>query len=155
LNDPVPSPRAGVALLLVTLSLAACGPGNELNGSIGALATLEFNEVLFRKQSDFVIIQYQKRSVDNAEIVCKVAVATEPMPPKKTFEGDSFRQQVTLSRTTLDQRSFPDISKGTLRFDRLDFRHDGAVAGRLDAVFTDGNTLGALFDGRLVEILLQ
>lgn len=153
LNDSVRAPLLAGSLLLVLCG--ACGSPNALDGSIGTVVSLDFNEVLLRKQEGSLVVQFQSRSGERAEILCKVVALVDPLPPKSTLSGDLFRERVTLTRAMLDGSTFPEINRGTLELKRLAFKHGGSVDGRLDVVFLDGNTLNATFSGTLTEVILQ
>ncbi len=139
-------------LVFSSLFLAACG-GMTLDGSVNAQAPLEFNDVVLRKQSQVFLLQYHQRTGEAAQIVLKLAVDIEGLPPSKALKDEAFLEHVSVSRVMHDGTRFPSIRHGTLVFERLKFEHRGPANGYFAILFSDSTTVNGTFAGTLTEVL--
>ena len=146
---------ARLALFGVALGLAACGEDPGLEGSIGKTVPLDFNQTSFKKQGDFLLVEYLRRTAAATEIMCKLAADISAINDDRIFAGQRFLDHVTLTRATLDETRFPPIRRGTLRLGELAFEHGGDVSGSFHVEFIDDETLDGSFSGTLVEITVK
>lgn len=138
--------------MVAAFGFAACG-GMSLDGSVNEQAPLEFNDVMMRKQSQTFLLQYQHRTGEAAQIVLKLAVDIEAMPPSKELRGDDFLEHVSVSRVTHDGTRFPPIRHGSFVFERLKFEHRGPANGYFAILFSDSTTVNGTFGGTLTEVV--
>jgi hypothetical protein len=137
------------------LACGACAPQNRLTGSVSEEQDLTFNEVLLRRQGDFLIVQYDTRTNHATEIVCKLAIDLARLPQGNLVKGDEFLASVALSRAVLDGSRFPEILSGSLEIVDREFRHGRELTGEFSFVFHDKRTLNGVFSGPLVEVLFE
>lgn len=143
--------RTLLAIVVGALLLTGCGPPNALDGSVDA--TLEFNDVLLRKQDGYLVVQYELRSGEATQIVFKLAVAMlDELPPNREFRDELFAKYVSISRTMLDNSHLPTLVHGTLTLDQVRFQHGGSAQGHFRLLFKDQRTLTGSFGGPLTEV---
>ena len=140
---------------VVATALSGCGPGNALEGSVADQVSLEFNDVLLRKQDGHLVVQYELRSGAATQIVLKLAVLMEDLPASRELKGDDFLERVTVSRTMLDGSRLPPLLHGSLSLGRFRFEHAGAPHGSFRLLFKDQRTLSGDFGGTLVEVVTE
>lgn len=152
---------AGVAILI----LAACGPGNTVEGSIGEVFDLDFDYSRIRKQDQVLVVEYIKNIAGGENKVLKIVLeghrlvaqpgGLTPLTDNLVVEDEMFQQAVTLSRVTPTGSDFPPVAEGVLAFAKLNFVGGGEVSGQLAVAFENGRTLSATFSGKIEEIDLQ
>lgn len=140
---------AASSLLLV----GGCGPPNVLDGSVEA--SLDFNEVLLRKQDGYLVVQYERHSGEATQIVLKLAVLMSEAPPSREFRDTLFTQYVSVSRTMLDNSELPRLVHGALQLGPVRFEHAGQAQGEFQLLFKDERTLNGSFSGPLTEVLTE
>ena len=137
------------------LPLAACGY-NALEGSIDDSHALDFNRTRIAKQANELLVEYLRDTRDGVEKVCKLVVDLEtldlPTDQPYDLEGEAFMARVGLQRTTIEDNGFPEIDRGELHFDSIDFRHNGTARGTFHVFFVTVRDLEGWFDGTIEEI---
>ncbi len=146
--------RLAIACTLL-FALASCGgPGNSLEGSIGASFSLDFDRTRIRRQDLALIIEYLKDYSGGTTKVAKVVLDTENLPMRggAVVKGDVFVDRVQVSRVATSGGDFPPLKSGSIRFEDWEFSDGGRVSGEFDVLFTNGRTLHGNFENT-VEVV--
>jgi hypothetical protein len=138
---------------LATLS-TACGPANELGGSIGESFALDFDKVRIRKQDTALLIEYLKFVGAATSKVCKVVIETDGLGLKadKEIKGEKFLTHVFIQREAQTGYEFPDLAKGSIQFGDYGFKDGATVNGEFYAKFVNGRGIEGRFDGKVQEV---
>lgn len=152
--------KQGLAVAVLCNLLVACGPGNNLNGSIGEEYDITFDRVEIIKQGDDLLVEYVKESATTSGVDknCKLIIpkALELGVRDDTrLEGDNFLDSVTIERVSRDRAKFPPVTSGSVDIKKFDFSNNGEVSGEFEAVFESGRTLSGEFNGVVDEVSLD
>ncbi len=144
------------ALIVGTVCCAvACGDPNNISGSIDEAYPMVFDQVKIRKQDNSLRIEYIRDvSGTSSKVLAIVVDDVERAELKRDAElsGDSFREYVTLYRVASTGGRLPPVEDGSLGTKRFKFQAGGRVKGRMEALFENGRTLEANFDGAVEEV---
>lgn len=143
-------------LCVLALGMLAACQYNALEGSIDSELGLDFTSLQLRKQDHFLLIEYLRESKQGTEKVCKVVIETNhlDLPASGTFDlsEDLFLDHVELQRSTFSGDTYPDIDRGTIHFEPIEFKHGGTAHGSFEIFFVNTRRLQGWFDGTIKEI---
>jgi len=149
-------PSALLALTaLLGLALAGCPePPNELDGSIGEVYDLSFDEVRIRKflSTGELQIEYMRAPEEGSskDIVAQVTVTT----PEGGFPVDTdikFAQVEGKVHRVAPGDDFPPIEQGTISFTAGANEIGDNTSGEFSVLFENKRTLRGRFDAELQE----
>ena len=150
--------RLLTATLVVTpmlLGMQACGPGpNSLDGSIGEVVDLTFDQVQMRQFTSGTIQLDYLRSIEDTEdfdIVCKVVFDIPEGGINVDTPIDIPANNGRIERVVVAQYAFPEIYTANITF-TSGGDAPGPVVGEFGATFEGGRTLEGTFDTDLEEI---
>lgn len=147
---------AGLALLALALGASTACQYNALEGSIDSDLSIDFSSVKLLKQDHYLLIEYLRESKQGTEKVLKVVVETNhlALPDSGSFDLQEqlFLDHVELQRSTFVGDTFPDLDRGSLHFEPIEFRHAGYAHGNFDFFFVNTRRLKGWFDGTIEEI---
>jgi len=147
---------AGRWLLALSFGVLTACQYNALEGSIDSDLSIDFTALKLIKQDHYLLIEYLRESKQGTEKVCKAVIETNhlDLPDSGSFDLDVqlFRDHVVLQRSTFVGDTFPDIDRGTMHFEPIEFRHAGYAHGSFDIFFVNTRRLKGWFDGIVEEI---
>ena len=143
-----------VLLGMLIVGAAACGPGNELSGSIETEFDLSFDEVQIRIQNDDLIIEYLRERKDEGakeivtDKVAKIVIDTEGLGlgPDSVIEKDTFMERFSLERIAEPEGDFPKFKSGMLSTTDYEFKNKGSISGCFEAIFVPGTNIRGQFN---------
>ncbi len=137
-----------VRLLPLCMLLAGgCGDANVLDGSIGAILSLDFSDVRVLVQPDSMRIEYVRTRDAYVFKVCTVAVDRTSLVGGFNFIADEdFRRYVSIGRVVDDEEAFPKVRSGFIEIEDLDLSFEREIRGEFAVEFVDGRTLKGQFE---------
>lgn len=144
------------ALVLAATMLTSCPePPNYLDGSIGEVFDLAFDEVRIRKYLGYgdLQIEYLKNATDaggGKDVVVQVTIKT----PEAGFPLNTeikFDQVEGKIHRVAPGDDFPAITEGRIDFSAGGNKVGEQTTGKFSAIFENKRTLRGNFDGKMEE----
>lgn len=150
-----PSPLSAFVALIFALAITGCGPEpNSLDGSIGEVVDLTFDQVQMRKFTSGTIQLDYLRAIEDTEsfdIVCKVVfdVPEGGIPAGEAIDIPANNGRI--ERVVVAGDEFPEIDNATITFESGG-DDVGPATGEFGATFEGGRTLEGTFDTDLEAV---
>lgn len=140
-------------------STAACGGfDNRLEGSISSSFSLDFDNVLIRKQGASLIVEWHRIDGATDTKVAKVVLNTDNLNRlgnNSKISGDLFKERVVVQREAATGGDFPAVQEGELELGKFEFRNNGKISGSVNVGFVTGRTLYGEFNGEAEDVPLD